>query len=179
MNGSGPTGYTLDSNKMQMVFIDYSWYGAGRIRWGLRLQDGSIQYIHQAPQNNVNTEAYMRSGNIPARFEISSKSKNGKLLASVTTGSSTLTIKESDALFLPTNGTIVVNNEYMEYTKGGTGTTLGFASRTLNINNSIQDFYSADEYYPGIGVRIYSRKKMDEFFEIKREHLGSIILKNI
>ena len=135
VDGSGPTGYTLDSNKMQMVFIDYSWYGAGRIRWGLRLQDGSIQYIHQAPQNNVNTEAYMRSGNIPARFEISSKSKNGKLLASVTTGSSTLTIKESDAQFLPTNGTIVVNNEYMEYTKGGTGTTLGFASRTLNINN--------------------------------------------
>ena len=50
---------------------------------------------------------------------------------------------------------------------------------TLNINNSIQDFYSADEYYPGIGVKIDSRKQIDEFFEIKREHLGSIILKKI
>ena len=50
---------------------------------------------------------------------------------------------------------------------------------TLNIYNSIQDFYSADEYYPGIGVKIDSKKQMDEFFEIKREHLGSIILKKI
>ena len=48
-----------------------------------------------------------------------------------------------------------------------------------SLHNSIQDFYSADEYYPGIGVKIHSRKQMDEFFEIKREHLASIILKNI
>ena len=25
VNGNGPTGYNLDPNKMQMVFIDYSW----------------------------------------------------------------------------------------------------------------------------------------------------------
>jgi len=132
VDGTGPTGYTLDANKMQMVFMDYSWYGAGRIRWGLRLQDGSIQYIHQAPQNNVNTEAYMRSGNIPARFEISSKSKNGKLLTAMTNSSTSVNVNESgEAEFLPTTGTIVINNEYIEYTKG----TLSTNTRTLNFNN--------------------------------------------
>lgn len=135
VNGNGPTGYNLDPNKMQMVFIDYSWYGAGRIRWGLRLQDGSIQYIHQAPQNNVNTEAYMRSGNIPARFEISSKSKFGKIQSSFSTGASSLVISEDDAQYIPTNGTVVVNNEYLEYTKGSLNTATVPQQRTLNIAN--------------------------------------------
>ena len=74
-DGTGPSGYEFDQNKMQMVYIDYSWYGAGKVRWGLRVSDGTIAYIHELPNNNTNTEAYMRSGNLPGRFEIQNKSK--------------------------------------------------------------------------------------------------------
>jgi hypothetical protein len=70
LDGTGPSGYVIDPNKMQMIYFDYSWYGAGRIRWGVRGTNGSIIYCHEMPNNNVNTEAYMRSGNLPARFEI-------------------------------------------------------------------------------------------------------------
>ena len=35
MDGTGPSGYNLDLSKMQMYYIDYSWYGAGFVRWGL------------------------------------------------------------------------------------------------------------------------------------------------
>jgi len=71
-NGSSPTapsGYTLDLTKMQMFYIDYSWYGAGFIRWGLRGTDGDVTYVHKMANNNVNAEAYMRSGNLPGRYE--------------------------------------------------------------------------------------------------------------
>jgi hypothetical protein len=79
VDGSGPSGYVFDRNKMQMVYIDYSWYGAGKIRWGMRVSDGTVKYVHELENNNRNTEAYMRSGNLPGRFEIANRSKKTKL----------------------------------------------------------------------------------------------------
>jgi hypothetical protein len=69
MDGEGPSGYTLDPTKMQMAYIDYTWYGAGFIRFGFRTTEGNIFYCHKMANNNRNTEAYMRSGNLPARYE--------------------------------------------------------------------------------------------------------------
>jgi len=69
MDGTGPSGYILNPARMQMVYIDYTWYGAGFIRFGFRATDGNIYYCHKMPNNNTNTEAYMRSGNLPARYE--------------------------------------------------------------------------------------------------------------
>ena len=34
-DGTGKSGYTLDVTKMQMFYMDYSWYGAGFIRFGI------------------------------------------------------------------------------------------------------------------------------------------------
>ena len=69
-NGSGPTGYTLDKSKIQMAYIDYSWYGAGKVRFGFKTTDGVVRYVHQLVHNNAETEAYLRSGNLPARYEV-------------------------------------------------------------------------------------------------------------
>ena len=69
-DGTGKSGYTLDPTKMQMFYLDYYWYGAGFIRWGFRALDGDVIYAHKIPNNNQNTEAYMRSGNLPARYEV-------------------------------------------------------------------------------------------------------------
>ena len=69
-DGTGKSGYTLDPTKMQMFYMDYSWYGAGFIRWGFRALSGDVIYAHKIPNNNQNAEAYMRSGNLPARYEV-------------------------------------------------------------------------------------------------------------
>ena len=69
-DGTGPTGYVLDIHTIQMAYVDYSWYGAGKIRFGFKDQDGDVQYVHAFVHNNLETEAYMRSGNIPARYDI-------------------------------------------------------------------------------------------------------------
>lgn len=133
MDGSGPSGYVFDKNKMQMVFIDYSWYGAGKIRWGMRGLDGSILYCHELANNNVNTEAYMRTGNLPGRFEINTKSKQGKLTSTLTSGSSTFTMLTTDADKFPRVGRVFINYEIMRYTKGAINGNL--TSFTINQRN--------------------------------------------
>jgi hypothetical protein len=69
-DGDGPSGYTLDISKIQMCYMDYSWYGAGKIRFGFKDQNGHVKYVHQFKHNNRLTESYFRSGNLPARYEI-------------------------------------------------------------------------------------------------------------
>jgi hypothetical protein len=99
MDGTGPSGYNLDLAKMQMFYIDYSWYGAGFVRWGLRGTDGNVYYVHKLPNNNVNEEAYMRSGNLPARYETVTTPPYTVITASVGTTDTTLSV--SDTSYFP------------------------------------------------------------------------------
>jgi hypothetical protein len=69
-DGTGPNGFYLDVHKIQMAYMDYSWYGAGKVRFGFKDQTGLVTYVHEFIHNNKFTEAYMRSGNLPARYEI-------------------------------------------------------------------------------------------------------------
>ena len=69
-DGTGYTGFNLDIHKIQMAYVDYSWYGAGKVRFGFKDQHGNVRYVHSFVHGNFFTEAYMRSGNIPARYEI-------------------------------------------------------------------------------------------------------------
>jgi hypothetical protein len=69
-DGTGPTGYNLDLSKIQMIYMDYSWYGAGKIRFGFKTLEGQVQYTHEFTHNNNLYESYFRSGNLPARYEV-------------------------------------------------------------------------------------------------------------
>ena len=69
-DGTGPTGYDLDLSKIQMIYMDYSWYGAGKVRYGFKTLDGQVRYVHEYVHNNIKYESYFRSGNLPARYEV-------------------------------------------------------------------------------------------------------------
>ena len=69
-DGTGKFGFNLDVDKIQMAYFDYSWYGAGKIRFGFKDQNGQVKYVHDFKHNNLLTEAYFRSGNLPGRYEI-------------------------------------------------------------------------------------------------------------
>ncbi len=125
-DGTGPSGYNLDISKMQMAYIDYTWYGAGHIRFGFRGVNGDIVYCHRIPNNNVNTSAYMRSGNLPGRFEVSNVGYYSKLVAGAgitrgsALGSTDTTMYVENAQFWPTTGAVLVrdstNAELITYT---------------------------------------------------------------
>ena len=69
-DGTGTSAFNLDINKIQMAYFDYSWYGAGKIRFGFKDTNGRVRYVHEFLHNNELNEAYMRSGNIAGRYEV-------------------------------------------------------------------------------------------------------------
>ena len=125
LDGTGPSGYKIDLTKMQMFYIDYSWYGAGFIRWGVRGPDGNVVYCHKMINNNQNFLAYMRSGNLPGRYETNTFSKQTFLQGGGTNGfggnvTPTDTILYANTTVgFPPSGTIWVrnaaNSEFMTY----------------------------------------------------------------
>jgi hypothetical protein len=116
-DGTGPSGFNIDLSKMQMFYLDYSWYGAGFIRWGFRGPTGDIIYCNKIINNNVNSEAYMRSGNLPARYETNTFPKQAILASSAATSDNTIYI--SDHAGWPTSGVAAIRNttqvEYVNY----------------------------------------------------------------
>jgi len=138
-DGTGPSGFNLDLTKMQMFYIDYSWYGAGFARWGFRALNGDVIYVHKLPNNNVNTEAYMRSGNLPARYESESRPPTTYLTS--TLGAADTTVGIASTAGFPTSGTLVVRNatvyEYMNYTGVTTSSFTGLIRGQAGVTTSL------------------------------------------
>ena len=78
MDGSGPSGITLDSTKTQIYSIDYQWLGVGVVRFAVNI-DGTIYYVHESYHANSLTVPYSQRGSLPVRFEISSTGGAGRL----------------------------------------------------------------------------------------------------
>ena len=114
LDGNGPSGYNLDIAKMQMIGIQYSWYGAGFIDFMLRGADGNFVFAHRMRNSNVNTEAFMRSGNLPVRYEVTNEGARDKLRADLDVSSTVIPLENAE--FFPTSGTVYIDNEVITYT---------------------------------------------------------------
>ena len=144
LDGHGPTGYNLDLSKMQMFFVDFAWYGAGSIRWGLRTNRGNIAWVHRMPNNNNSATAYMRSGNLPGRYESATYPSATYITNSVLTTDTTMQIADTSAF--PSSGTLLVRSgtayEAMNYT-GKTVTTFTGLTRAQAGTTSTVITFSA------------------------------------
>ena len=114
MDGTGGSGYNFDPAKMQMIGIEYSWYGAGFIDFMVRGADGNFVYGHRMRNSNINTEAYMRSGNLPVRYEITNEGQNSKLKENIDATQTSIPLETVD--FFPDNGTVYIDNELVSFT---------------------------------------------------------------
>jgi hypothetical protein len=113
-DGTGPSGFNLDVSRMQMFYIDYSWYGSGFIRFGLRGADGNIIYVHRIANNNVNFLSYMRSGNLPGRYESNTFSRYTILTSTLNSADSVINV--ANTYTWPTSGSVKVRaNSVIEY----------------------------------------------------------------
>lgn len=75
LDGTGPSGKTLDPTKVMILVIDFEWLGVGSVRVGFDF-GGEIIYAHKMYHANVISSVYMRTPNLPVRYEIM-KSVNG------------------------------------------------------------------------------------------------------
>ena len=145
MDGTGPSGYNIDLTKMQMFYIDYSWYGAGFVRWGVRGPDGSVIYVHKLVNNNVNYLAYMRSGNLPGRYETNTFGKLTYMTGGASGSGTNLTatdttINVANTTGFASSGILAIRNssqvEFVNYT-GTTSTSFTGLTRGQTGNTSI------------------------------------------
>lgn len=113
-DGTGPSGFNVNLNKMQMIGIQYSWYGAGFIDFMIRGSNGNWVMCHRIKNNNVNKEAYMRSGNLPVRYSIENDSPTTYLTGNM--NSSQNTVPVADVEFFPNSGVLYIDNEFISYT---------------------------------------------------------------
>ena len=73
-NGNKNIINALDWTKVQMVWMEYAWYGAGALRWGVVL-NGEPYILHQIGAGNgaytgsSQTTPWSRTGNLPVRYE--------------------------------------------------------------------------------------------------------------
>lgn len=69
LDGSGPSGLTINFNFTQLLVIDYEWLGVGRIRCGFNIEGKTI-YAHEFTHTQGLSTPYITSGNQPVRYEI-------------------------------------------------------------------------------------------------------------
>jgi hypothetical protein len=69
LDGTGPSGITVDWSKNFILVIDFQFLGVGRVRWGADI-DGKIVYFHESKHANNLSSVYMSSPNQPIRYEI-------------------------------------------------------------------------------------------------------------
>jgi hypothetical protein len=86
-NGNKQIRDSLDWTKVQMIWMEYAWYGAGALRWGVVL-NGEPYILHQIGTANSSftgspqIKPWSRTGNLPARYE---QRDNGSTGSSVMT----------------------------------------------------------------------------------------------
>ena len=156
VDGTGPSGYRLDLGRMQMFYMDYSWYGAGFIRWGFRGTTGDIIYCHKQTNNNINYEAYMRSGNLPGRYEVNTFAKSTILSQSIGTTDAILPV--ADNLEFPSAGVLWIHNqsasEFVEYTgKGGLSLTFNLTAGSRTLTGTNTTGVSVGQFISGNGLQ--------------------------
>ena len=135
LDGNGPSGYNVDVSTMQMIGIQYTWYGAGFIDYMLRGSNGNYVFVHRIRNSNTNTEAYMRTGNLPVRYEVINESAVDKLASSITATQTTVPLVNATN-FPNESGVIMIDNELIAFT-GKSGNTLTGCTRAAPMTNFV------------------------------------------
>jgi hypothetical protein len=129
LDGSGPSGFTLDITKAQIHWIDIEWLGLGTVRTGFVI-NGQLVHCHSFHHANLITSTYMTTASLPLRYEIEN--------LNTTSGASTL--KQVCSTVLSEGG----------YELRGAQSTV-----TIPVN-APYDLTTAPNYYPIISLRLNS-----------------------
>ncbi len=129
LDGSGPSGFTLDITKAQIHWIDIEWLGLGTVRTGFVI-NGQLVHCHSFHHANLITSTYMTTASLPVRYEIEN--------LNTTSGASTL--KQVCSTVLSEGG----------YELRGAQSTV-----TIPVA-SPYDLTNASTYYPIISLRLNS-----------------------
>jgi hypothetical protein len=69
MDGTGPSGLTLDITKAQILWMDIEWLGLGTVRMGFVI-NGKFILCHEFDHANIIISTYITTASLPLRYEI-------------------------------------------------------------------------------------------------------------
>ena len=69
MNGTGPSGITLDITKSQILWMDIEWLGVGTVKMGFVI-DGTFYICHAWDHANLIASTYITTASLPLSCEI-------------------------------------------------------------------------------------------------------------
>jgi hypothetical protein len=69
LDGTGPSGITLDLTKAQILWMDLEWLGVGSVRVGFII-NGQFIVCHTFNHANLITSTYITTASLPLRYEI-------------------------------------------------------------------------------------------------------------
>lgn len=96
MNGTGPSGATIDWTLRQTMFLDVQYTGTGRGRVGFII-GGKLWYVHEFSSGNVPLLSQIRTPNLPLRAEITNTGVTSAAATMKLSGSSVMSEGGSDA----------------------------------------------------------------------------------
>ena len=69
LDGTGPSGITLNPSKAQILWMDIEWLGLGTVRMGFVI-DGKFIHCHSFHHANIIESTYITTASLPVRYEI-------------------------------------------------------------------------------------------------------------
>jgi len=162
MDGTGPSGVTLDPTKTQIFVIDFQWLGVGRIRFSLDI-DGILYKVHEINNANLQTEVYMKTPTLPVRYE----TRNTGITASPTI------LKEICCSVASEGGYSLPGLEFSEIrtTRRSVSTrTPVFAIRLTNTFNSVANRKTARML-----TAVFNTTSRDAIFEVIHAHTPNTV----
>ena len=69
LDGTGPSGVTLDTTKAQILWMDIEWLGLGTVRMGFVI-NGQFIHCHSFHHANIIQSTYITTASLPLRYEI-------------------------------------------------------------------------------------------------------------
>ena len=133
LDGTGPSGFTLDLTASQLMFMDIEWLGAGSVRIGFVIE-GQFIIAHRfdwANQSN-DTGTYITTASLPIRYEITNTG----------TVASASTLKQICSTAISEGG----------YELGGLQQAIG------TVITSPYVLTTAGTYYPLVSIRLKSAR---------------------
>jgi len=128
LDGTGPTGIVAVTNNIQLMVIEYEWYGAGQVEFNFVIGNNKIP-VHQFNHANVIGTTWASTATLPIRIE----------LTNVTGAAGTHTFYQGSHSF-STEGTTTLLGRQRSISSAITGKTL------INSNT----------FYPIVAIRLKS-----------------------
>ena len=129
LDGTGPSGITLDITKAQILFTDIEWLGVGTVRIGFVI-DGKLIHCHSFHHANTVEATYITTASLPLRYEIKNTG----------TTASTSVLKQICSTVISEGG----------YELRGQQRSIGLGA------TAARDLTSSGVKYPVVGIRLKS-----------------------